>query len=227
MTNAPERSSKNAEQSSTEGAPTSGREQEIKLQLVDEAARDALIAALPPARTEKEQFNHYYDFPDQRLREAGVLLRLRRERAGERERARITVKKGSVRDGAGLFDSAETEAEVPIEIARAVIEGSAPFLSIGGPILDELARHFGDLTPVTRWGTLENRRSVHPFPGREGIELEIDRASYPDGSILCEVECESSDPTGTRNALVAILEAIPVEFTPSTMSKSERLANCR
>ena len=213
--------------SSDETAPVSGREQEIKLELASESARDALIAALPPARTVKEQFNHYYDFPDQRLRAAGVLLRLRRERSGETERARITVKRGSVRDGAGLFDSAETEADVPLERAAAVIDGSEPFVSLGGPIIEELSRHFGDLAPLSRWGTLENRRSVHPLPGLETLELEIDRASYPDGSILCEVECESTDPEATRRVVVALLEGIPVAFTPSTMSKSERLAHCR
>ncbi len=216
--------------------PTDGREREIKLELGSAEDRDRLLAVLPPPSEVKEQSNHYYDLPRGDLRAAGVMLRLRIEKTehagvggtaddagvGSRERARITVKEGAKRDGAGLFDSAETEADVLVADARRVAQGDVTFESLGGEILTSLAARFGDLKSLACWGTLENRRSVHPLDAE--FVLEVDRAVYPDGTVLNEVELESDDPKGAHARLTALLDSVPVSYRPSTASKSERLA---
>jgi len=202
------------------------REQEIKLELASEEDRDRLIAALPPSTRRKRQANHYYDLPGLELRGAGVLLRLRletikRPEHSPRQRARVTVKERATRDGEGLFDSIEREFDVPVEAAEAVVGGDAGFETLGGEVLDALAARFGALAGLRRWGVLENERSVHPFGE---WELEVDRAVYPGGVVLREVELESERPEEARARLTALLGRLGIAATPSSMSKSERLA---
>lgn len=212
-------------------APPSGREREIKLELASDRERERLLGALPAPIEVKDQFNHYFDLPGGELRAAGVMLRLRiessigAEASPTKERARITVKEGAKRDGAGLFDSAEREADLPLELARAVVAGETPFAEVPGSIVATLAARFGDLSTLAEWGTLTNRRSVHTVD--EGFVVEVDQAVYPDGTVLDEVELESEDPEAARRWLLAFLAGIPVEARPSTASKSERLARAR
>lgn len=197
---------------------TEGREREIKLEFSGEEDYRRFLDALPEPAEVKEQRNHYFDLPDRALRAAGVMLRLRIEPKG----ARITVKEKAVRDGAGLFDVAETEETVDREAAEAVAGGNARFADLGGTIVESLSARFGDILELARWGTLTNRRSVHPLDS--GFTLEVDRAVYPDGTVLHEVECESEDPNGARSEIERRLAAIGVVCRPSTASKAERLA---
>jgi len=199
------------------------REREVKLELATAADHERFLAALPAPFETREQRNHYYDLPGGELRAAGVMLRLRIEG----ESARLTVKEGARRDAEGLFDAAEREEIVDRRAAVAVAEGRAPLASLGGEIFDSLAARFGSLGALVRWGSLANRRSRHRLP--DGLVVELDRAVYPDGSVLHEVELEiegdsADEPESARRRLVHRLEAAHATWRPSTASKAERLA---
>jgi len=206
------------------GAPgEERREREVKLELAGASDHERLLAALPPPFEVREQRNHYFDLPEGALRTAGVMLRLRIEG----DSARLTVKEGARRDAAGLFDSAEREEVVDRPAALAVAEGRAPFTSLGGELIASLAARFGSLGALARWGSLANRRSRHRLP--DGLVVEVDRAVYPDGSVLHEVELEiegeaAGEPESSRRRLEIWLDAARAEWRPSTASKAERLA---
>ena len=200
-----------------------GREREIKFELTDGEQAARLADKLPSATSRKRQVNHYYDYPDRRLREAGIMLRIRVEHPdGGAGRARLTMKQGARKDGAGLFDVAESEIELPLAEVESVLAGETTLVSLGTSILSRIADRFGDLAPLVKWGTLENLRSVHPIG--DGLEIELDQATYPDGTVLHEVELESDRPEVARRRVIEILEAARVAYSPSQFSKSERLA---
>ena len=200
-----------------------GREQEIKLELSDGEQAARLTAMLPSATSRKRQVNHYYDYQDRRLRQADIMLRIRVEHSdGGAGHARLTMKQGARKDGAGLFDVAESETELPLDKVESVLAGENTLESLGGQILSRIEERFGDLARLVKWGTLENLRSVHPIG--DGLEIELDRATYPDGTVLHEVELESDRPEVARRRVTEILEDAGVDYTPSQFSKWERLA---
>lgn len=199
------------------------REREVKLELATSADHERLLASLPPPFDVREQRNHYYDLPGGELAAAGVMLRLRIEG----DSARLTVKEDARRDAAGLFDAEEREERVDPAAARRVAEGRAPITSLGGALLAALAARFGAMGGLARWGSLANRRSCHRLG--DGLVVEVDRAVYPDGSVLHEVELEidgegSGEPESARRRLVACLDGARVAWRPSSASKAERLA---
>ncbi len=160
------------------------QEIEIKLSVEPEHARRlwGLLAPHHPGRPASRQlFSAYYDTPDRRLQNGGVVLRLRREG----KRWMQTVKSAGIA-AAGLHRRAEHETEVAAQLPSFPAMIEAGF----GKLADKQTREALQVAFTT-----EFRRSstlIRPCAGTI-IEVSLDRGAITAGERrdpVCEVELE-------------------------------------
>jgi len=160
------------------------QEIEIKLSVEPEHARRlwGLLAPHHPGRPASRQlFSAYYDTPDRRLQNGGVVLRLRREG----KRWIQTVKSAGIA-AAGLHRRAEHETEVAAQLPSFPAMIEAGF----GKLADKQTREALQVAFTT-----EFRRSSTLIRPRAGtiIEVSLDRGAITAGERrdpVCEVELE-------------------------------------
>ena len=160
------------------------QEIEIKLSVEPEHARRlwGLLAPHHPGRPASRQlFSAYYDTPDRRLQNGGVVLRLRREG----KRWIQTVKSAGIA-AAGLHRRAEHETEVAAQLPSFPAMIEAGF----GKLADKQTREVLQVAFTT-----EFRRSSTLIRPRAGtiIEVSLDRGAITAGERrdpVCEVELE-------------------------------------
>ncbi len=191
-----------------------GVERELKLQLQGEQNYEKLCAQLPGFVGEELQQNSYWDLPDYPLTRRQIMLRLRIEG----QQALITVKRSAQRSPSGVFEAAEDEAPVDLDLARKAEAGTLPLESLSSAVLTRLAGEVGTLEGLCKWGELRNVRRRYRLP--KGAVVEVDRSDYPEGHTHWEVEVEG-DVTAHAQ-LKPYLDGIQVR--PQTLTKSERLA---
>lgn len=190
-------------------------EREVKLTLPSEAAYARLCRLLPDFEGEVEQRNSYWDAPDRRWRDRGVMVRLRI--AGTR--AYVTVKQAAKVHDDGLFEAPEEEVDVDFQGAMKVVRGEATLASLECPLI--AARSEPGQTWEC-WGRMENRRRRYRL--NPEFVVEVDRTIFLDRHVEWEVELESTDPAEAGVLLRKALDDAGVSYTPQTVSKSERLA---
>ncbi|MCA8962495.1 MAG: CYTH domain-containing protein [Planctomycetes bacterium] len=195
----------------------SASESELKLTLRSEADYDALCRVLPDFLSEMEQLNTYWDHPDGRLREQGVMLRIRLEGDG----ARITIKRSAQRDGAGFFRATEDEDDLPLAVAKRCADGVTRLAPSLSPLLVGLESEFGEVDRFEQWGRTDNRRRAYRLA--DDLVAEVDRTDFGPGGIHHEIELESEDPRRARALLDPFLARAGVQVDPSTVTKAERL----
>ncbi len=198
-------------------AGSSGVETEFKRRVDSERDLEAVAAAAGDGpRATARQENHFFDTADRVLAAAGWALRLRDEDG----RFFLTAKgpKGAARTDVGAVELAarpEVEAEVPAELARAILDGrAAPLAALSeaaGGGLDGLLAAVGD-APLSHVGSFRNRRTRLGPVALEGeggtveVVLELDRTEFPGDVVHWEVEVEV-DPDRAP-AVGAALEAL-------------------
>ena len=203
------------------------REVELKYFLPDEAAADALCAALDgDADDPVDQVNHLFDTPEGSLRANGLSLRLREEE-GVWE---VTLKGPSRRRG-GARDREEREAEVSPNRAHAMLAGSAsPLSALVAEDRADLVDDHADLIARAReiaqgrersLGSFRNRRLRvrAPLPGYGPVTFEIDRTELPGGRVDREVEVEldiAGEVATAEKALRELLESLGIDPRPAS-----------
>lgn len=200
--------------------------QEIELKLAlpatDPARLATLLARTPVlARRKATQLhlhNIYYDTPAQALRQARVVLRLRRVGSEARPHWLQTLKTGA-RSNSALSQRGEWEVPVPGARLRRDALPSGPWsrLDPDGTVFRALKPCFVTTFQRTSWTVRRRDRSV--------VEVSLDIGQITAGeqrSAICELELELRE--GAPQALfdVARLIAQHVATLPASMSKAER-----
>ncbi len=200
-------------------------EREIKLALTEpESARIAELLA-PPSRV-IHQRNHYLDTPHGALRSRGYGLRLREESPGS---ISVTLKGPASTQGA-LTERSEDEIVIERPEAERILSGQATFASLRLPSPPGIAAACA-ADPLSCWGVTENERRTFRLRveassgGGHGLDVELDRTTYPDGSIDCELEAEWPDPEAPfpEGELRALLARAGAQWRPQEQSKLARL----
>jgi len=181
------------------------REVELKFQLPDERAADALAEAAGGDRLGTVvQLNHVFDTPSRALRAHGLTLRLR-DQEGD---WKVTLKGPAARLGAAM-DREELEAPTDARRAEAMLAGGeSPLEALGAggrsiALLEEARALAG--SGVRPLGSFRNRRTRvrTSVPGYGAAVLEIDRTELPGGRVDHEVELEIDLPPGREARRVA------------------------
>lgn len=171
------------------------------------------LLALSTARTCEDQLNVYYD-DGGRLAGKHVTCRMR---LSPGQPARMTLKVPGVWTGARR-DAMELEAELPpgtLIPSKAIHAESTP---------PEIASYLQQLNVarLERIGWIRNRRW---HAGLLGFNVELDRTSFPDGSVRFELEYEDDDESRHGELLEQVTRYAP-SATPSTLTKFQRFLAC-
>lgn len=192
-------------------------EVELKL-LLDEVGYERVLAAWGPPRRRLEQENHYFDTTEGRWASRGVGIRLRRENG----RWVLTIKSEGRAQG-DFVRRREYEREIAVPTAdRWLTDGAAFAQAVGEAWSGAPDPADGPLVP---WALLSNLRLELELPGTR-LRLELDRSTYPDGSVVHELEVEAPDGADLATIqarLRGALEGIGVAYRPSRTSKRARL----
>ena len=189
---------------------------EVELKLLLEADEaDRLRAHLGGPRAIENQSNRYFDDDARSLGRAGWGLRIRESSgAGHPVRRILTLKHAG--DVSGEF-SLRPEYEVALESGRVDPLAIARGLLADPSVLPGIA--------VREVGSMENRREVHRLPGTD-LAVELDRTTWPDGSVSEELEVEIDDPhraEEVRRILLELFELLEIPWRVGRESKLERL----
>lgn len=194
-----------------------GHEIELKLQLPDEAALEAVARAAGGVRAQAvRQINHFFDAASRPLRAHSFGLRLRDEEG----RYFLTAKGPKTSPGQGaLALRQEEEVEIPRARAEAILAGVEDPLDVlfravrpeGQKLLAAMLSALGR-QPLGYLGAFENQRTridtVLPCAsGPQPVLLELDRTTYPGGIVHVEIELELDTEEAAAQALPA-LEAL-------------------
>jgi inorganic triphosphatase YgiF len=185
-------------------------EVELKLALTSDAADlIATSGVLPSRSTTAKQRSIYFDTPTQRLREAGLTLRIRLSK-----RKRIQTVKANGASAAGLF--ARSEWERPVSNDVPILDDTTPIRALVGGDCSDLAPLFE---------VHVERRTWEVRDGASLIEVVLDRghvAAQDRQSPICEMELELKE--GDPDALFAFARKIhaiaPVRL--GVLAKSEQ-----
>ena len=196
-------------------------EVELKLALEAPERLDALLEALPAPRTVVEQRNVYLVPAAGPPEGEPVMVRVRevwqvREAARSREALLLTAKRRRSVDN-GVFVAEEHEQPLDAERWEA-FEAGAELAGATGPVFDWLAAN-GLRGPWRIEGEMRNERREIPV---EGYRLEVDRTTFPDGTVDAEVEVETADPEGARVLLARLAAGAGVALRPQTLTKYAR-----
>jgi uncharacterized protein YjbK len=188
-------------------------EVEIKLRLEGRAHYDKLCREMAEPQEDWEQVNHYFQSEDGRIPGEEGVIRIRQEKG----KAVFTVKLGALE--AGLASSREYEE--PWQGAREEMPPpSTAMWDSGHSGLRALEEKFGGRFPLVWIGKMVNRRRL--YRTAEGLSMEVDASTYPDGEEDYEVEVETDDPERDRALLEALLEKLGVRFVPQPATKYQR-----
>lgn len=209
-----------------------GKEIEFKFRVADEDALDAFAQALGLERKEigiRRQRNTFFDSADGRLRAQGLSLRLR----SDDDRRILTIKgKGVPRSDDGvLLERFEAECDVTTDDAEAILSGAlSPLAFIRDSKKKEVVRGLASVesalgdADLSCLGSFENERTTLPemeieIEGQvERVVFELDRTSYPNGRVDCEIEAEVGPETDAElvgTCIYALLADVGIEWTPS------------
>ena len=197
-------------------------ETELKLLLPGARALERLLDALGPELDAQHQVNLYFDGDDGAWSAAGWAVRLRREN----DTLKLTVKTTGEARG-DFVERGEWESRLDPEREAALRDGGEPLLRAVDELLGEQAlpprlRDAG-LRPV---GTMRNLRRRATLPGFEGLVVECDETTYPNGDVRHEAELEVDDADAAEEAVArlrSIFDQQELPWRPSAVSKRERL----
>ena len=159
------------------------------------------------------QVNYYFDTQNLELVRSRAMLRLRNALE-----CVLTLKCGEeVRPG--FFDSLELEAAIPSGSLQALLERPDSLLDLSLPPIEELKRRFGR-PQLLLIGTLENERVKRTI---DGLVLEVDRVTFPDGSELYELEIETDEVLPAEAWVKATLIPRGLRLEPQRWTKLEEL----
>lgn len=199
-------------------------ETELKLVVDDRASLDRILARLGPARSTQDQHNRYFDTDDGAWSEHGLAVRLRRQDGT----LKLTVKSGGTDDG-DFVRRGEWETELPVDRESTLAAGGAPLLASVRALLEEHGTALPAAlaaAPLREIGTMTNVRRRAGLPDHEGLLVELDETTYPNGDVRFEVELEVPDAsraTAAVGRLRAAFDAAGVAWRPSKVTKRERL----
>ena len=181
-------------------------ETELKYQLESAADADRLGAILGDPDERRFLATRYWLPATPR----GAALRIR-EVGGASE---ATVKRSGAAPTDGLFVHDERTELLDAGDAVAFISGQRPIDDL------PLVAATGLQGPFRYVGLILTRRDVHR---KNGLPLEIDRVTFPDGGEEFEVEVETPDADARRSDLMALAVEAGVTLRPSTKTKLGRL----
>lgn len=167
-------------------ATSSDQEIEIKLELTGPAELAALARVLPKGTPAVTQYNLYFDDATEGWRGHGMSVRMRREAAA----VTLTIKTKRVDQG-DFVQRAEWEAPVPPACWDRLVAGTeAPGPYVRALLTAKQARVPENLAcdALRPLGMSVTKRQN--FGLANGLKLELDTTSYPDGTVCYEAEME-------------------------------------
>lgn len=200
-------------------------ETELKLLLPGARALERLLDALGPELDAQHQVNVYFDGDDGddgAWSAAGWAVRLRREN----DTLKLTVKTTGEARG-DFVERGEWETRLDPSREDALQDGGESLLRavdelLGDQDLPPRLREAG-LRPI---GTMRNLRRRASLPGSDGLVVECDETTYPNGDVRHEAELEVDDADAADRAVArlrAIFDELELPWQPSAVSKRERL----
>lgn len=189
------------------------RETEIKLRLEGRAQYEKLCRRLGAPSDAWEQINHYFQSEDGRIPGEEGVIRIRLEKG----KAVFTVKLGVLKGGLASAREYEEAWRGPVE---EVPPPSCAMWDAGHSGLQALEAKFGLRFPLVWVGKMVNRRRL--YRTAEGLRMEVDASTYPDGEEDYEVEVETDDPERDRVLLEALLNDLGIRFVPQPATKYQR-----
>ncbi len=199
-------------------------ENELKLGLARAGDLPRLLSALPRPSAVISQSNHYFVDPEGRTARSGVMVRVREERDGDgtRRAVRLTLKRRtSIVEG--VFSSQELEAPVDLAVWQGIVAGDQDLAAAPLDLVRSLCAELG-IGSLVRQGTMANVRHVI---AHRGFVLEVDRTTFPDGSVDVEVEVETDDPDGARALVQEVAAKAGIELFVQTKGKYARFCERR
>lgn len=178
---------------------------ELKYRLANEEEMTRLEAVLGDPMERLNQTNRYW-LP---AAPPGVALRIR-EVGGASE---ATVKRAGPAPEDGLFVHEEETELLDAGAVVAVLTGERPIQDL------PLVARTGLQGPFRYVGLLLTRRNVYRI---DGLPVETDRVTFPDGTKEYEVEVEAMDAGALRGVLLALAARAGVSLRPSTDTKLGR-----
>jgi uncharacterized protein YjbK len=215
------------------------RERELKLSLTAEEAERLQRHLGGPLRVLLQR-NHYLDTPDERLRSRRIGLRLREETLltdpPAPPRYLLTAKGPSRREEA-IRDRPEIEVSLTAAAAGDILRAGIDPARSGLAPLRWAAREAAGAR-VAALGSIENLRRIYrlaPGAGQPPLELELDRTTYPDGSLEYELEVEyppgeahpPADADPLAGAIRDLLTSLDIPWRPSPAGKFRRFLERR
>ena len=194
-------------------------EQELKLGLVNAAHLDRLLAVLPAPEKVVEQTNHYFVDPGGRTTTAGVMVRVReaRDGAGVLRGVKLTLKRRtSIQHG--VFLSEEIEESVDPAIWRSIAAGEVDLADAPLQPITTLCAELSIVSLRPHGAMVNTRHCVH----QGTFLLEVDRTTFPDGSVDAEVEVETDDPEGARALVHGLADQAGDALFVQTKGKYQR-----
>jgi len=198
-------------------------ETELKLALLEWRDYDRLVRHLDVPEAHFTQYNSYLDDADRSLRKAQVMLRAREikfpvgaAKGLGKPPVTITAKRRKSAIG-GVFISEEREQVMSYDDWTDFECGKTPLETTGHVFqwVAEQASH----GPLSVIGRVTN----HRWKMRSGpFVLEIDKTHFPDGTIECEIECETILPEEARTHIAGLLKSLNIAFREQTRGKFAR-----
>lgn len=181
------------------------------------------MATLPEPTQVIEQVNHYLDDAYGALSEARIMLRVRVASVDGKARPIVVTAKRRREISDGVFVADEYEQTLTAAQWQAVLSGQTQLSEIAGEAIDWLNGQV-DVWRLAPFGQMTNRRVVVEHAG---LVLEVDRTSFPDGSVDAEVEVETAEPERARAVVQSLAAKANVELFNQTAGKYARFLERR
>jgi uncharacterized protein YjbK len=203
-------------------------EREVKIRLAAEEACRLAEALGCPLRT-THQRNHYLDTPGGALRRRGYGLRLRTEQESHKIQRFLLTLKGPTTIRGVVTEREEQEIEVDRATAEAILAEKVELPRLGLHLPGALSASPTPLALICL-GASENERRTFRLGldsarnSGTGLVLELDRTTFPDGSVDYEAEIEMQDLAAPfpEAAVRALLARAGVAWVLQTRSKFAR-----
>jgi len=183
-----------------------GLETEIKLEISADDPPGELERVLGKAARKVEQLNRYF-LP---ARPPGTMVRLREEDGG----LLLTVKGSGTTTDSGIAVRPEWNEPVPPEWLFDLASSDGSSLLFRAEIMERVS------PPLRYAGQTHNTRWMFGF---NRWTLELDRTTYPDGSVTWETEVETEDTAAALEELKSLLARTGITYRPAREGKFSRL----